>query len=220
MPSNRVSRRMRDGGVLLSIGLSACTLLCGNPARGQSASEWLTSSGDAARDAWQRAESKITPHNAGKLQLLWKVKLAAKPMGMLSFREPLIVSGVKTADGVHTLAIFAAAANQVFALDTDTGKVVWQSDLKWESNNRAPPMLGCRGYYSIGRLFHLFVHRRSPRFMGVQSVLITGKWDPATRLRQRFRPTTPPPANRCPTFIPVSDWQDCEAALSAADRCG
>lgn len=125
---------MRDGGVLLSIGLSACTLLCGNPARGQSASEWLTSSGDAARDAWQRAESKITPHNAGKLQLLWKVKLAAKPMGMLSFREPLIVSGVKTADGVHTLAIFAAAANQVFALDTDTGKVVWQSDLKWESN--------------------------------------------------------------------------------------
>jgi outer membrane protein assembly factor BamB len=125
---------MRDGGVLLSIGFWACTLLSTSPARGQSASEWLTSSGDAARDAWQRAESKITPHNAGKLQLLWKVKLPSKTMGMMSFREPVIVSGVKTADGVHTLAIFAGAANQVFAVDAETGKVVWQSNLKWESD--------------------------------------------------------------------------------------
>ena len=76
-------------------------------AHGQGSAEWLTSSGDAARDGWQRTESKITPKNAGKMQLLWKSKLDSKPMGMLTFREPLIVAGVKTATGTQTLAILA-----------------------------------------------------------------------------------------------------------------
>jgi len=139
MPSNRISSRVRRGGALLSLAFAAGAALVTVPAQGQSASEWLTSSGDAARDGWQRVESKITPRNAGKMELLWKTKLAAKPMGMLSFREPLVVTGVKTPDGTHTLAIFAAAANQVFALDAETGKVVWQSNLKWESEKPQEP---------------------------------------------------------------------------------
>jgi outer membrane protein assembly factor BamB len=124
---------MRNLKVLLSICFVGCALMGLSPARGQSASEWLTSSGDAARDAWQRAESKITTSNVGKLRLLWKVKVASKPMGMLSFREPLIVSGVKTADGVRNLAILAGASNDVFAIDAETGKVAWQTKLKWAS---------------------------------------------------------------------------------------
>ncbi len=124
---------MLNSGFLSSIVLTGFALASLQPMHGQSKSEWLTSSGSAARDGWQRGASKITPHTAGKLQLLWKTKVDAKPMGMLSFREPLIVSGVKTADGEHTLAIFAAAANDVYALDTDTGKVLWQAKLKWAS---------------------------------------------------------------------------------------
>jgi len=107
--------------------------------RGQSGSEWLTSSGDAARDGWQRAESKITPRNAARLQLLWKVKVPTKPMGMLSFREPLIVSGVKTADGLRTLAIVAGAVNDVYAIDAENGKIVWQTNLKWASDKPQEP---------------------------------------------------------------------------------
>jgi len=110
-----------------------CALMWLTPAFSQSAAEWLTSSADAARDGWQRAETRITPANAKNLQLLWKTKVASKPMGMLSFREPLIVPGVKTADGTHTLAILAGAANDVFALDADSGSVVWESKLKWSS---------------------------------------------------------------------------------------
>jgi outer membrane protein assembly factor BamB len=108
-------------------------------ARSQSPAEWLTSSADAARDAWQRAETKITPRNAKNMQLLWKVKLPSKAMGMLSFREPLIVSGVKTADGTHTVAILAGAANDVFALDAENGKVLWQTKLKWASEKPQEP---------------------------------------------------------------------------------
>lgn len=124
---------MRNLKVLLWICLVGCALMVLNPVRGQSASEWLTSSGDAARDAWQRATSKITIGNVGKLRLLWKVKVASKPMGMLSFREPLIVSGIKTAGGVRTLAILAGASNDVFAIDAETGKIAWQTKLKWAS---------------------------------------------------------------------------------------
>jgi outer membrane protein assembly factor BamB len=135
----RVCSRMRNFRVLLSMGVLGCALMWPNPVRAQSASEWLTSSGDAARDAWQRSESKITTKNVKKLQLLWKTKVPTKPMGMLTFREPLIVSGVKTADGSQTLAILAGAANDVYALDAESGKVVWQTNLKWASEKPQEP---------------------------------------------------------------------------------
>ncbi len=85
-------------------------------AHGQSAgaAEWTTDSFNPQRDAWQRNETKLTPDNVKNLQLLWKVKTDNKTMGMQSFREPLIISGVKTAKGVQTLAIVAGSSNDVF----------------------------------------------------------------------------------------------------------
>ena len=144
--SRRPPSRKRNWKVLSSFCLWGCVLLWQNPARGQSVSEWLTSSGSAARDGWQRAGSKITTKNVGKLQLLWKVKVAAKTVGMQSFREPLIVTGVKTADGARTLAILAAAANDVFAIDAESGKVAWQTKLKWASDKPQEPGEGQRIY--------------------------------------------------------------------------
>jgi outer membrane protein assembly factor BamB len=125
--------------VLRAMCLVACALATLCPAFGQSTAEWLTSSADPARDAWQRGQSKITTKNARKLQLLWKTKVESKTMGMQSFREPLIVSGVKTADGARTVAILAGAANDVFALDAETGKVIWQTRLKWSSEKPQEP---------------------------------------------------------------------------------
>jgi outer membrane protein assembly factor BamB len=134
MAFSNVPVKMRKLRILSLICIGACAVTWPSSARGQSASEWLTSSGDAARDAWQRSPSNLTPQNAGKLKLLWKVKLAAKPTGMQSFREPLIVSGVRTAEGARTLAILASASNDVFAIDAASGKVVWKTKLKWASN--------------------------------------------------------------------------------------
>jgi len=135
----------RSSSLLLGAGRAAlvCLALCAPSVvpRGlaQSGAEWLTSSYDAARDAWQRGETKITPHNAGDLQLLWKVNVGAKTMGMLSFREPLIVTGVKTRGGTKALAILAGAANEVYAIDVEDGTLVWQKKLKWESAKPQEP---------------------------------------------------------------------------------
>lgn len=96
--------------------------------------EWTTSSYNQLRDAWQRDETKITPQNAGQVKLLWKLKVDNKTMGMQSFREPLIVNGIKTKGGTKTLALIAGSRDQVFAIDADSGELVWESKLKWASN--------------------------------------------------------------------------------------
>jgi outer membrane protein assembly factor BamB len=151
MSLNGCSSRLRRLIALPSLCILGGTLLWPNLAGGQSDSEWLTSSGDAARDAWQRGESKITPRTAGNLRLLWKVNVGAKPMGMLSFREPLIVNGVKTSGGTKTLAILAGAANDVYAIDADSGTIVWQKRLKWESDKPQEPGEG-RGFICTNAL--------------------------------------------------------------------
>src|SRR5271163_4465165 len=139
MSFKKASSRMRTLLAFPAACLLGGALALPSAAWAQSDAEWLTSSADAARDAWQRGESHITPQNAGGLRLLWKINVGAKTMGMLSFREPLIVTGVKTAEGEKTLAILAAAANDVYASDVDTGKLVWKQRLAWSAAKPPEP---------------------------------------------------------------------------------
>jgi outer membrane protein assembly factor BamB len=108
-------------------------------AQSTEAAEWPTGSFDQQRDAWQRNETKITVDNAKNLRVLWKLKTGNKPMGMQSFREPLIVAGVHTPGGVKTLAIFAGSSDAVYAIDADNGTLVWQKELKWSSDKPQEP---------------------------------------------------------------------------------
>lgn len=74
--------------VLFCAGAFGCGVLTTGAALAQSraSSEWTTSSYNPQRDAWQRNETKISTRNAGKIQLLWKLKTDNKTMGMQSFR--------------------------------------------------------------------------------------------------------------------------------------
>jgi outer membrane protein assembly factor BamB len=123
---------------VLFVSVSASAL---HVALGQSieAAEWTTGSFNQQRDGWQRNETKLTPGNAKNIRLLWKLKTDNKPMGMQSFREPVIVAGVHTPAGVKTLAIFAGSSNAVFAVDVDSGSLAWQKDLKWSSDKPQEP---------------------------------------------------------------------------------
>jgi outer membrane protein assembly factor BamB len=113
--------------------------------------EWTTSSYNPQRDAWQRHETKITAQNVGKIQLLWKLKTDNKTMGMQSFREPLLASGIKTDKGTKTVAIFAGSANDVYVIDADTGSLIWQKKLKWASDQPQEPGEG-RGFICTNAL--------------------------------------------------------------------
>jgi outer membrane protein assembly factor BamB len=113
-------------------------------ALGQSttAPEWPTGSFNPQRDGWQRNETRITVDNAKNLKLLWKLKTDNKPMGMQSFREPLIVAGLNTAGGVKTVAILAGASDDVYVVDAAGGSLLWQKHLKWSSDKPEEPGQG------------------------------------------------------------------------------
>ena len=103
------------------------------------AAEWPTGSFDQQRDGWQRNETRLTVDNAKNIRLLWKLKTDNKSMGMQSFREPVIVTGVHTAGGPKNLAILAGSSDAVYAIDTDNGSLVWQKNLKWSSDKPQEP---------------------------------------------------------------------------------
>src|ERR1700709_2587552 len=95
---------MRTLPILMATWSLACLLAPMHRAQAQgSPQEWTTSSADPARDAWQRGESTISPQTVKNLTLLWKMKVVNQTMGMQSFREPLIISGVKTPGGDKTI---------------------------------------------------------------------------------------------------------------------
>ncbi len=108
-------------------------------AQSGAAAEWPTGSFNQQRDGWQRDETKLTVDNAKNIKLLWKLKTGNKTMGMQSFREPVIVAGVQIAGGAKTLAIFAGSSDDVYAIDTANGSLVWQKHLKWSAGKPEEP---------------------------------------------------------------------------------
>ena len=135
------------------VAVCGCLSLCIASAHAQSTGnpEWTTDSFNPQRDGWQRDETKITPANVEGMQLLWKVKLDNKTMGMQSFREPLIVSGIHTASGTKTVTILAGSSNDVFVLDADSGDLIWHKQLKWASQEPQQPGEG-RGFICTNAL--------------------------------------------------------------------
>ncbi len=144
MNTSGFSAVIRKLSPFVAIVCLGCTSLGLQAAQGQSvgAAEWTTGSFNPQRDGWQRNETKFTPDSAKDIQLLWKVKTDNKPMGMQSFREPQIVSGVTTTSGVKTLAILAGSSNDVYAIDADSGAMIWQKHLKWSSDQPQEPGQG------------------------------------------------------------------------------
>jgi outer membrane protein assembly factor BamB len=148
-PGLRVlTRRFRIGSVpivnvrtlvaFFSLGFAGLGLY---PALGQSTgvAEWPTGSFNQQRDAWQRNESKFTVDNVKNIRLLWKLKTDNKTMGMQSFREPIIVAGVQIAGGVKTVAILGGSSDDIYAVDAQTGTLIWQKHLKWSSSTPQEP---------------------------------------------------------------------------------
>jgi outer membrane protein assembly factor BamB len=106
---------------------------------GRGGSEWLTAYGDAQRTSWIPNEPRITVDLMSKpgFDLQWTAKLDSELRG-----DPGLAQGV-TANGVTLfvpMSIVAGSSNTVYALDNDTGYVVWQRQI---AAPVASPMAGC-----------------------------------------------------------------------------
>ena len=111
--------------VIISLGLTG---LCLQPAEAQvgRAADWLTHGGDPQRSGWQKNETKINKESVKGFQLLWKLKLENEQKAMYSIFEPLIMGQIITNRGFKEMAYVAGSSDNIFAVDADLGRILWQ----------------------------------------------------------------------------------------------
>src|SRR5712671_4774442 len=108
---------MRTLTALCAIGV-CCAVLCG--------ADWPTDGGNPQRTNWQKDETVLTKDNAGKLRVLWKLKLDNAPKQMHSLFPPLIIGRVNTSSGPKQIALEAGISDNIYAIDADKGEILWK----------------------------------------------------------------------------------------------
>ncbi len=102
----------------LSVLVAATAIGCSDvdlgegPSTEPEAVEWTMLGRDYASTYHQRREEKITKANVGTLKELWSFKPFAQPNG-----TPAVVDGV----------VYATSNGESYALDADTGEVLWRN---------------------------------------------------------------------------------------------
>ncbi len=142
-----------------------CALLAAvlwEPARAQQRlADWPTHSGNPQRNGWQRAESTITPESVRNFKLLWSIKLENQQKGLYSLLEPLIAGRVITNRGFKEMAIVAGSDDNIFAVDADLGRLLWQKHFTYSS---AAPKTTISTWLCPGGLTATPVIRPTPTF--------------------------------------------------------
>src|SRR5829696_301642 len=103
--------------------LLAAATLHGQVGRGTT--EWLTAGGDAQRTFWIRTDPKISVAAMSEpgFERQWSAKLDNKTRGANGLAHGVTANGVTL---FVPMSIVAGSSNNVYALDNDTGYVVWQ----------------------------------------------------------------------------------------------
>ena len=131
---------MRTGALYLGLSVFVGGLLW--PALGlaqRSSGDWLTFSGDAQRTGWARNEKTLSKENVSKLELKWKAQLDNVPKEMNSLTAPLVVENVITPRGFKDLVFVAGSSDNLYCIDSDTGKVLWQKSFTIEVTPKSEP---------------------------------------------------------------------------------
>jgi outer membrane protein assembly factor BamB len=104
--------------------------------------DWLTDGYDTKRTAWQRDEKIFSPSTVKDTKLLWKVKLDNETRQMHSLLPVLIVGKLNTPRGPREVVIETGVSDNLFALDAETGEILWK---KHFTSTWTPPANGGRG---------------------------------------------------------------------------
>jgi hypothetical protein len=92
---------------------------------GRGGSQWLTAFADAQRTSWIRADDKVSVAAMSKpgFELQWKSRLDNQPRGLNGLAQGVSAAGVTL---FVPMTIVTGSSNNVYAIDNDTGYVVWQ----------------------------------------------------------------------------------------------
>ena len=105
----------------LALFLCSCLTL---PSRA-SAGDWPTFGHDPQRTGWATTEKAFTTDNVSDLELKWKAKVANQGNLLFALTAPVVAVDVSTAGGPKDVAYVAGKEGGVFALDSETGEVLW-----------------------------------------------------------------------------------------------
>ena len=100
------------------IGLSLLLCVC-------CSAEWLTYGHDPQRSAYNPDEKQLSCENVGNLGLLWQTQLDNVPLALSALTAPVVADNVATDAGAKTLVYVAGSSDTFFAMDAESGKVVW-----------------------------------------------------------------------------------------------
>jgi outer membrane protein assembly factor BamB/cytochrome c5 len=90
--------------------------------------QWITYSHDPQRSGFSSDEHAFSVRNVANLGLAWKTVVPNEPLFLNGLMAPLVVRGVKTGSGLKNLVMVAGSSDHVFALDAETGELVWKRD--------------------------------------------------------------------------------------------
>jgi outer membrane protein assembly factor BamB len=121
---------MRRAAVVIALGSAGVCLWTGivRAQFGRGAGDYSTVGADAHRSSWVRTDPKISPDSVSRpgFELVWKVKLNNEARQLNALTPASLLNGYIGYRGFRSLALLGGSSNQVFAVDTDLGRVEWQ----------------------------------------------------------------------------------------------
>lgn len=108
-------------------------------------SEWLSFGYDQQRSGWNSAETTLSPSNVSRLRLLWSTQLptSVQDTALSSLTAPLVASGVQTPQGPKNLVFTVGIDDTIYAMDADTGAVIWQKNFPNTAKPLRPATTNC-----------------------------------------------------------------------------
>src|SRR5215469_13043838 len=114
------------GRLLFAALLVTCSLM----SHLAGAADWPTFGRDPQRSGWAFDESTLTVENVSGLELKWKTQVKNQPRALSALTAPVVATGVATPSGIKTLVYVAGTSNNIFALDAETGDVIWNLEFE------------------------------------------------------------------------------------------
>jgi outer membrane protein assembly factor BamB len=106
------------------------------------AGDWPMFGHDPQRTGWATDERTLTPENVSNLELKWKVKVDNQGSLLYALTSPIVALEVSTSSGLKNVVYVAGKEGKIFALDSETGQLLWQ----WEARKYALPTdIGLQG---------------------------------------------------------------------------
>ena len=107
------------------------------------AGDWPTFGHDPQRSGWAFEEGVLSPLNAKDLELKWVIQVDNEPLALDALTAPVVAAGVATLQGKKTIVYVAGSSDHFFALDADSGKVVWSRTFESHAVAKDEPFYLC-----------------------------------------------------------------------------